>query len=103
MAGAVQPQSLPIFPPIPASRTLARYAVAVATAILAILLRWLLDPLLGHVAFYVTIYIAVAYCAVVCGFLPAALSGLTGFLGIFYWFMDPRHSFALIHSSEIHA
>ncbi len=55
----------------------------------AILLRWLLDPLLGHVAFYVTVYIAVAYCAVVCGYIPAALSGLIGFLGIFYWFMDP--------------
>jgi signal transduction histidine kinase len=106
MAGAMQPQSLSIFSPIPPTRTFARYAVAVATGVLGILLRWLLDPLLGHVAFYVTIYIAVAYSAVVCGFFPAILSSLVGFLGIFYWFVDPRralsHSLAVVRISEIH-
>lgn len=94
---------LPILTPIPRDRVWERYSLALATAVLAILLRWLLDPVLGHVAFYVTIYIAVAYCAVVCGYLPAVLSDLISFIGIFYWFVDPRHSFALVRISEIHA
>ena len=103
MTGAVQAEMLPILSPIPRARAWVRYTVAVAAAALAILFRWLLDPVLGHVAFYVTVYIAVAYCAVVCGYLPAILSCFTGFLGIFYWFVDPRHSFAVIRGSEIHA
>jgi two-component system, NarL family, sensor kinase len=103
MPGAVQAQNFPILTPLPRARVFERYALALATAVLAILFRWLLDPLLGHVAFYVTIYIAVAYCAVVCGFVPAALSCFIGFVGIFYWFVDPRHSLAVIRASEIHA
>jgi len=75
----------------------------VATGILAILLRWMLDPLLGHVAFYVTVYIAVAYCAIVCGYVPAVLSALVGFFGIFYWFVDPRHSLQVIQAAQIHS
>jgi signal transduction histidine kinase len=70
---------------------------------LAILLRWILDPALGHVAFYVTLYVTVTFCAVVCGFAPAILSGLLAFLGIFYWFVDPRHSLSLMGQPEIRA
>lgn len=103
MQGAVAAQMLTNLTPIPPKNVSRRYTIAFAAGVAAILLRWLLDPLLGPVAFYVTVYIAVAYCAVLCGYVPAALSGLIGFLGIFYWFMDPRHSFAVIHSSEIHA
>lgn len=71
-------------------------------AVVAVLLRELLDPVLGHVAFYVTVYVAVAFSAIVCGFAPAVLSALLGFLGVFYWFVDPRHSFAVNRASEIH-
>ena len=81
---------------------MAPFAVALATSILAILLRAMLDPVLGHVAFYVTLYMAVAFVAVVCGVLPAVLSSVVGFLGIFYWFVDPRHSFLVVRRSEIH-
>ncbi len=87
---------------IPRERLVKRYAVAVTAAVLAVLLRWVLDPVLGHVAFYVTVYIAVTYCAVVCGFGPAIVSGLLGFMGVFYWFVDPRQSVFPIHTSEIH-
>jgi signal transduction histidine kinase len=103
MAGALQAQTLTFLTPIPPVNTLRRYTIAVAASVAAILFRWLLDPVLGHVAFYVTIYIAVAYCAVVCGFLPAILSSLLGFLGIFYWFVGAQHSFAVIRPSEVHA
>lgn len=102
MAGALAAKFLTILSPIPARRVAPRYAIAVSTAILAILLRWVLDPVLGHVAFYVTIYIAVAFCAIVCGYAPAALSGLLGFLGTFYWFVDPRHSLLPFRPAEIH-
>lgn len=103
MAGAHQAQMLTFLTPISPGDVLRRYLIAVAAAVGAILFRWLLDPVLGHVAFYVTIYIAVAYCAVVCGYGPASVSGILGFLGIFYWFADPHHSLAVIRSSEIHA
>jgi signal transduction histidine kinase len=91
-----------ILNPIPKERVLNRYIVAALAGILAILLRWLLDPVLGHVAFYVTIYIAVVYCAIVCGYVPATLAAVLGFAGIFYWFVDPRHTVHPVHLSEIH-
>ncbi len=93
---------LAIFSPLPQKRGIERFTIAVATAVLAVLLRGLLDPVLGHVAFYVTLYMAVAFNAVVCGAAPAALSSLVGFLGIFYWFVDPRHSLLVVRPSEIH-
>src|SRR5579863_5139665 len=88
--------------PIPRDRVVKRYALALLTAALAILLRWVLDPVLGHVAFYVTVYIAVAFCAIVCGYVAAAVSGVLGLVGIFYWFVDPRHSLLITRPSEIH-
>ena len=89
--------------PLPQFRVIERYTIACAMAVVAVLLRELLDPVLGHVAFYVTVYIAVAFSAIVCGFAPAVWSALLGFLGIFYWFIDPRHSFVLDRPSEIHS
>ena len=104
MAGKFPARILTILSPLPRQRVVDRYAIAISAAVLAILLRWLLDPVLGHVAFYVTLYVAVTFSAVVCGFAPAILSGLLGFLGIFYWFVDPRHSLSFIRQSpEIHA
>jgi len=91
-----------IFAPLPQQRGIERFTVALATAVLAVLLRGVLDPVLGHVAFYVTLYMSVAFNAVVCGAAPAALSSLVGFLGIFYWFVDPRHSLLVVRPSEIH-
>lgn len=79
-----------------------RYAIALGMGILAVLMRKVLDPVLGHVAFYVTVYIVVAFAAVVCGFAPAVVTALSGFLGVFYWFVDPRHSFRVDHPSEMH-
>ncbi len=102
MAGLFSTRSLAFLIPIPRDRVAKRYSVALMTAAVAILLRWLLDPVLGHVAFYVTVYIAVTFCAIVCGYFAAIFSGVLGFLGIFYWFVDPRHSLQVIRPSEIH-
>ncbi len=103
MTGIFPARILTILTPLPRHRVIGRYTIAIAAAACAILLRWLLDPLLGHVAFYVTLYIAVTFCAVVCGYAPAIASGLLGFLGIIYWFADPRHSLSVIRQSQIHA
>src|ERR1035437_6654913 len=103
MAGLFPARILTILTPLPRQRVADRYAIAIASAVLAILLRWVLDHVLGHVAFYVTLYMTVTFCAVVCGFAPAILSGLLGFLGIFYGFVDPRHSLSLIRHPEIRA
>jgi signal transduction histidine kinase len=91
-----------ILTPLPQDRVIERYMIALAMAVVAFLMRGLLDPVLGHVAFYVTVYITVAFSAIVCGFAPAVLCGLLGFSGVFYWFVDPRHSFAVDRPSEIH-
>jgi K+-sensing histidine kinase KdpD len=93
---------LVILSPLPREHVIERFAIALATAVLSVLLRGLLDPVLGHVAFYVTLYVAVAFDAVICGAAPAALSSALGFLGIFYWFVDPRHSLLVARPSEIH-
>ncbi|HEY7352375.1 MAG TPA: sensor histidine kinase [Terriglobales bacterium] len=91
-----------LFSPIRRELVIERYGLALASAVLAVLLRWLFDPVLGHVAFYVTVYAAVAFCAVVCGFAPAIVSAVAGFLGIFYWFIDPRYSLSPNRPTEIH-
>src|SRR5579872_457271 len=102
MAGALHKSPLIILNPLPAKQVMHRYTIALACAALAILFRLLLDPVLGHVAFYVTVYIAVAYCTMVAGYGPAIVTTLLGFLGTFYWFVDPRHSGLLVHRTEIH-
>jgi signal transduction histidine kinase len=91
-----------IFSPLPQAQFFERYSVGLAVGVLAILLRGLLDPLLGHVAFYVTVYIGIAFSALVCGFAPAVLAAGVGFLGILYWFIDPRYSLSISRQSEIH-
>ena len=102
MSEALRRSFSAILNPIPRERIVNRYCVATLAGILAIVLRWVLVPILGHVAFYVTVYVAVVYCAIVCGWAPATLTGAVGFAGIFYWFVDPRHSLHPMRPSEIH-
>jgi signal transduction histidine kinase len=102
MIGLLPKRILTIFSPLPQPRSVERFAVGLAVGILAILLRALLDPVLGHVAFYVTVYMAVAFCALRCGLGPAILASLVGFLGIVYWFIDPRNSLSISRQSEVH-
>jgi two-component system, NarL family, sensor kinase len=91
-----------LFSPIRREFVVERYGIALASAALAIVLRWIFDPLLGHVAFYVTVYAAVAFCSIVCGYAPAIVSAIVGFLGVFYFFVDPRYSLTPSRPSEIH-
>lgn len=102
MTSSLPARKFTILTPLPQSRVIERYGIAFAMAVIAVLLRGLLDPVLGHVAFYVTVYMAVAFCAVICGIAPAVMSALVGFLGILYWFVDPRNSLSVSRQSEIH-
>jgi signal transduction histidine kinase len=95
-------RSLVVLSPVPQRFVVERFTIALALAVMAVALRALLDPVLGHVAFYATVYMAVAWCAVVCGLLPAVVGSVVGFLGIFYWFVDPRHSLSFVRPPEIH-
>ena len=95
------PRAVSIFSLLQRSFVANRYGIAIAAAVLSVLLRWCLDPVLGHVSFYTTVYMAVAFCSLVVGWQPAALTALLGFWGIFYWFIDPRHSLSLVRQSEI--
>jgi hypothetical protein len=76
-------KNLKFFSPLRREFVVERYGIALATAALAIVLRWIFDPLLGHVAFYVTVYAAVAFCSILCGYAPAIVSAVVGFMGIF--------------------
>lgn len=105
IAAGKRPQALTwvvLLSPIQREFVLERYGVAVAAAALAVVLRWIFDPLLGHVAFYVTVYVAVAFCSIVCGYAPAIVCAIIGFLGIFYFFVDPRYSLSPTRPAEIH-
>lgn len=94
---------LAILSALPPDRQLQRYTVAVVAGALAVLLRGVLDPLLGHVAFFVTVYIAVTFASIVCGLGPAIGSAAIGFVGVMYWFVDPRYSLSVSRQSEIHS
>jgi len=102
MTGLLLTRLREVFIPLPQARLPQRYALALVMAVFAVLLRGLLDPVLGHVAFYATVYMSVAFCALVCGLVPAVLTASVGFLGVFYWFVDPRNSLSLSTPAEIH-
>ena len=102
MGGALHRSIRALLTPLPSQPLAPRYAMAALAGVLAVILRWALDPALGHVAFYVPVYVAIAYCAMVCGYAPSVLTAVLGFVGIYYWFVDPRHSFWPARPSELH-
>jgi signal transduction histidine kinase len=91
-----------ILNPLAQDDLIGRYAIALAGAALSILLRALLEPVLGHAGFYVTIYLAVVFSALVCGVWPAILTAVIGTAGVVFWFVDPRGSFLITDTREIH-
>ncbi len=73
----------------------ARYFFAVLAAFCALLLRQLLSPWLGASNPYHTVWAAVAFVTWYCGVRPAVVTTLIGLLGVWYWFLEPFHSFRL--------
>jgi len=72
-----------------------RYAFGVSAAIAALLLRQLLQPLLGENNPYHTVWAAVVFSAWYCGLGPSIVTALISLVGVWYWFVPPRHSFVL--------
>lgn len=79
----------------------ARYAVAVTVAFLALLLRFLLTPLIGPETPYFTAWLGVMFCALLCGVGPSVVATVMMFLGVWYWFLPPFGSFALISAQHV--
>jgi signal transduction histidine kinase len=73
-----------------------RYGAALLAAIAALVLRKLLAPVLGHQNPYHTAWAAVVFSAWYCGVGPSVLTILVDLIGIWYWFLPPSGSFALI-------
>ena len=71
------------------------YGGAVVITALAAVLRWLLDPLLGDHFPLVTLFAGVVVVARYAGRGPALLSLIGGGLAAAYFFLRPRHSFAV--------
>jgi signal transduction histidine kinase len=72
-----------------------RYGLAVVVTGVALLLRQVLDPYLGNYTPFITMFPTVAVLAAYVGIGPSALSVVLGLLGVTYWFVPPRHSFAV--------
>jgi signal transduction histidine kinase len=87
--------------PLPQSKRIERYVVALVLAVVAIASRWMLDPVLGHVAFYITLYAAVAASSLIAGLAPSILTAVVGLTGVLYWFVDPRTHRSLLHPQEL--
>jgi PAS domain S-box-containing protein len=74
-----------------------RYGVAILVTAVALFLRQVLDPYLGNYTPFITMFPTVAVLAAYFGLGPSTLSVVLGLLGVTYWFVPPRHSFAVWH------
>src|SRR5829696_5635297 len=74
------------------------YLVAVTATAAVVLLRWLLDPWMGYYLPFITLYGAVAAAVWFGGYRPALAATALGYLACNYLFMEPRYTFALLHS-----
>lgn len=72
-----------------------RYGLAILVTAGALLVREVLDPYLGNYTPFITMFPTVALLAAYVGLGPSALSVVLGLFGVIYWFVPPRHSFAV--------
>ncbi|HEX8814934.1 MAG TPA: ATP-binding protein [Terriglobales bacterium] len=70
-----------------------KYALAAFVTVAALLLRGLLNPYFGTSNPYHTLWLAVVFTAWYCGIGPSILTIVTGAIGLWYWIMNPPHSF----------
>src|SRR4051794_12550893 len=72
-----------------------RYGVAVLVTAAALLVRGVLDPYLGNYTPFISMFPTVALLAAYVGLGPSILSVILGLIGVTYWFVSPRHTFAV--------
>jgi len=83
------------------ARDARRYLLATLAAVFALFLRKLLDPLLGTDNPYHTMWLAIVFSAWYCGLGPSLIALAIGLLGIWYWFLPPYNSFALMNHTDV--
>jgi signal transduction histidine kinase len=90
---------------VPSASVLRNRVTSYSTALLAIGLALFVSRLLSH-AFggavsYVILVLPVAFAALFSGIGPATLAVVVAALGARYWFIQPHHSFAVPHGSQL--
>jgi PAS domain S-box-containing protein len=63
-------------------------------------LRWAFAPLLRDTVPYFTVWSAVAFSAWYCGLGPSILTAISSALGVWFYFLPPYHSFAIVSASD---
>ena len=74
-----------------------RYGLAILVTAAALFLREVLDPYLGNYTPFITMFPTVALLAAYVGLGPRRCRYSSGLFGVTYWFVPPRHSFAVWH------
>jgi PAS domain S-box-containing protein len=80
---------------------LLNYGGAAVFTALAVLLRWLLDPWLGEHLPLVTLFGAVAIAVWLCGYRPALLAVVLGYLACNWLFIEPRGAFGIYSARDL--
>ncbi|HYM28194.1 MAG TPA: DUF4118 domain-containing protein, partial [Steroidobacteraceae bacterium] len=72
-----------------------KYAIALAAVAVALAIRGAIDPLVGRGAATVTLYGAIVVAVWAGGWKPGILAAIVGYLGINWFFIEPRGSISL--------
>ena len=80
---------------------IAQYGIAVGAAVVAILVRLALEPVLDFRLPYITLFPAIVLSAWCGGLWPGFLTTLLCAVAATYFWIEPTHSFAVDHTSDL--
>jgi PAS domain S-box-containing protein len=78
-----------------------RYCLAALASVLALALRSALSPILGDNYPFQTAWVALVFSVWYCGVGPSLLSTTLLLIGVWYWFLPPRHLFDVPARSDM--
>src|SRR4051812_15248863 len=81
--------------------TWGKYLVALAAVLAALLVRGAIGPWVGRGAATVTLYGAIAVAVWAGGDKPGVLAALVGYLGVNFFFIEPRGSVSLENLGDV--
>jgi PAS domain S-box-containing protein len=81
--------------------TWGKYAIAFAAVTGALLIRALIDPIVGRGAATVTLYGAIVVAVWAGGYKPGIFAALLGYLGVNWFFIEPRGSISLENLADV--
>ena len=84
-----------------AKSTWSKYAIALAAVAVALALRGAIDPLVGRGAATVMLYGAIVVAVWAGGWKPGVLAALVGYLGVNWFFIEPRGSISLENIADV--